>query len=418
MTSAGLWRQAPFRRLWVATTVSQLGTQVSELAVPLTAVLTLGVTPFGFGLLATAGWLPILLVSLPAGAWLDRVRRRPVLVAGDLGRALALVSIPIAYALHGLSIWQLYVVALVVGSLTVVFDLGSQAYVPSLVDRARLVDANSKLQVSEQGSGVIGPALGGVLIRLLGAPVAILADVASYLASAASIVSIGQPEAVPAAADHPTGRPGLGREIAEGLRYALGHPYLRPMALTSALASLFGRTLQVVVLLYLVRGLGLNAAVIGLIFSIGSLGFVGGALLAERVVRVLDTGRTLAASSLLYSLAFLPIAVSPRRFAAAAVAAGFFLYGLGALVWTVNSVSLRQAITPIHLMGRVGATQRFIAWGALPLAGVFGGGLATVLGVQRAVAVSALCMVSASLPVLLSRVPRLRGLPEDRQAVS
>lgn len=400
-------RNPAFRRLWLATTVSQFGTQVSELAIPFVAIVTLHATPFQIGLLMAVEFLPITLFSLPAGVWIDRVRRRPLLIGGDLVRALVLLSIPTAYALGVLSLFQLYAVGFIVGSLSVLFDIAYQAYLPDILPRDQLIRGNSQLQVSEQGASVVGPALGGSLISLITAPLAVAVDSLSYVASAACLLTIRTPEAAPMPAQ-PARR--IVAEIRQGIQYAFGHPLLRPLVLVSALIQFFGRMVMAVLLVYLVRQVGLTAAVVGTVFSIGGIGFVLGAVVAPRLSSRFGLGSTLTAAAVLASLAPLAYALAPRSLAALFVAAGFFLYGFAALVWSVNSLSLRQAVTPKALLGRVSATMRLFSWGAIPLGSLVGGLLGTAVGLHATILIGSLGSLAGSSPVILSRVRRVRSL--------
>jgi MFS family permease len=401
--------RAAFRYLWLATTVSQLGTQVSELAIPFIAIATLGATPLQVGLLYAAQFLPILVFSLPAGVWVDRLRRRPLLITADLARAATLVSIPAAFALGALSLAQLYIVSFLVGSLTELFDVAHHAYLPALVATDQLVSANSKLQVSEQSASVVGPAVGGSLITVLSAPFAVAMDAVSYLASAAFLLAIRQRE--PAAPGHTRPPGGMIGEILVGIRYVLGHPILRGLAVTAGLIQFFGRMVMAVLLVYLVRQIGLSAALIGTVLSVGSLGFVLGALLAGRVSRRFGLGRTLTGAAVIASLGPVSYALGPRPYAGVFVAAGFFLYGVAAVVWTVNSISLRQAITPPAILGRTGASIRLLALGAIPLGSAVGGLLGGGVGLRQTIVIGALGSLCASLPVMLSPVRRLRRMP-------
>jgi MFS family permease len=397
-----------FRNLWLATTVSQVGTQVSELAIPFIAVVSLRSTPFEIGVLNALQFLPILLLSLVVGVWVDRWRRRPVLIASDLARALILLSIPAAGVLDLLSIAQLYVVAFLVGSLTVLFDVAYQSYLPAVVDDDRLITANSRLQVSEQSASVIGPALAGALINWLTGPIAVAVDAISYVASAGFLLGIRRPEPEPSPREPEAS---VIREIREGLAFVLRHSMLRAIALTAGLIQVFGRMVFAVLLLYLVRQVGLSAAGVGAIFSIGSAGFVVGALIAGRVGTRLGVGRTIVGAAVLASASPLLYAVGPPGLAGAFVAVGFFLYGVAAVVWTVNNLSLRQAITPRNLLGRTNASMRLLGWGAIPIGSVLGGLLGGAIGLRQTIVLAALGSLLASLPVWLSPLRRLHELP-------
>lgn len=408
-----LLRHPDFVKLWAAETISQFGTQVSLLAVPLVAIVLLEATPFEVGLLGTVEFLPFILFSLPAGAWVDRLRRRPLLIVGDLGRALSLASIPIAYELGVLTIWQLYLVGFVNGILTVFFDVAYQAYLPSLVDRDQIVEGNSKLEISRSAAQIGGPGLGGLLIGLLTAPVAVVIDALSYLGSALFVWRIRRPEPAPSTAvegDPP--RPSMRAEVAEGIRYVLGQPLLRSIAACTALSNLFGTVGFAVYLVFLVRIIGLSAEQIGLVASLGNVSTLVGAVTAAAVARRLGVGPTIIASAILFGPGLVLVALAPAGPAAIPllVAAGL-LFGLSTIVYNINQVSLRQAITPTRLQGRMNATMRFIVWGTIPLGQIAGGALGTVVGLRETIWIGAIGSLFAFLPLLAGPLRRLREVP-------
>jgi MFS family permease len=390
------WRDLDFRRLWLAISVSQLGTQVSELAIPLAAISLLHASALEVGLLAAAGYLPLALFGLPAGAWVDRVRRRRVLLATDLARAAVLASVPLANALGQLTTTQLCAVALLIGGLSVFFDVAYASYLPCLVDRADLARGNSRLQVSEQGAAVIGPGLAGWLIGLIGAPFAIATDAASYLGSAAFVGRIRQREPPP---DPATARPRLRTQIADGLRYVVLDRHLRAIAVAAGLVNLFGRMIVVILPIYLVRQVGYSAGAIGIVFALGAIGFLLGAALADRAIEALGLGRSIVIGGMVASSSFLLVAVPPASVAGPFVAAGMFVYGLGALTFTVANATLRQLTTPTELLGRTTASMRFLVWVAQPVAALLAGVFASRLGLHTTLWIGAVGALSA--PVVL-----------------
>ena len=413
-----LLRHPDFMKLWTAETISQFGTQVSLLAIPLVAALILQVPPFEFGLLTAIEYLPFLIVSLPAGVWVDRLRRRPILIVADLGRGAALLSIPVAHLFGLLTIWQLYVVAFVVGCLTVFFDVAYQSYLPSIVHRNAILEGNSKLEVSRSAAQIAGPGMAGIVIGVLTAPVAIFLDSISYVISGAFVYWIRRPETPPG---QPAGdggaseRRGMPAEIGEGLRYVLTHRYLRNIAATTATANFFGNMAFAILILYLVRDFGLTAELLGAALSIGSVGFLLGALLANRIGQRLGVGPTIVASTLIFGPAALPVAFATPELAVPAVALTGFLGGFGGAIYNINQVSLRQAITPARMQGRMNATMRFIVWGTIPVGAVIGGVLGEVIGLRETIWVGALGGLFAFLPVLLSPVRHIREMPEPEQ---
>jgi MFS family permease len=379
LTRAGLWRDRDFLRFWAAQGVSQMGTQVSLLALPLIAALTLDASPFEVGALAAAGQAPILLVGLVAGAWADRRHRRPLMMAADLGRAAILLTIPMAAIFDALTMWVLYLVAFAAGTLTVCFDVSCISFLPTLVDRAKLVEANSKLEASASIAQVTGPGLGGLLVSLLTAPFAIVVDAASFLASALFLSRIRTPEPTQAATHE---RPDIISEIRDGLRHVVHQPVLRALVGCSAVTNLFGYAFLAVYVLYMVEDLGLGSTAIGFVFATGGVGAFLGALLAGPAARRFGTGWTLIGAQFGFGLTgmLVPIAVLVPRFALPLVVASEFLQWLTLLVYIVNALSLRQSLTDHPIQGRVNATFTTVARGMQPLGSLLGGWLGSRIG--------------------------------------
>ena len=411
---AGLWRHADFLKLWSAETISQLGSQVTALALPLVAIVTLEVSAFEVALLSVIELAPFILVSLPAGVWVDRMRRKQILVVADLGRVLLLMSVPLAYWLDALTMWQLYAVGFVFGALTVFFDVAYQSYLPSLVDREQLVEGNAKLEVSRSGAQIAGPSIAGPVIELLTAPVALVADALSFLASALFLFGIKRQEQLPERKPEEA-KPKMRAELSEGVRYVLGHRYLRWIAASTATFNFFGSIMFAIFLVYAVRELDLSPTALGFIFAVGNVGYLAGAVLTSRVSRRLGIGPTLVlgtatgASSLLIPLA--PEA-SPIPFLVASQA----ITSLGLPIYNVTQVSFRQAITPERLQGRMNSVMRFIVWGVMPLGSLLGGALATATDLRVAIWVGAIGMSFSCLPIVLSPVRTLRAMPEATEA--
>lgn len=408
-----LWRHPDFLKLWTAESISQVGTQVTQLALPLAAIVVLEATPFEVALLSTVEFLPFILLGLPAGVWVDRLRRRPILIVGDLGRAVALGSIPVAFAMGVLTIWQLYVVGFVVGCFTVFFDVAYQSYLPSIVDREDLVDGNAKLEISRSGAALVGPTIAGVLIEWLRAPVAILLDSISYVGSALFVFLIRRREPEPVHPDVAAGgeRPSMRDDIAQGLRYVTGHRHLRWIAMSTAVSNLFSNLAFAIYLVYVVRDLGLSAATIGLVFAIGNIGFLAGAILATRLEKLTGLGPAiiLGEVSSAVGLLLIPLATAGTAFAFL-VTAGL-VTGFGNVVYNVNQVSFRQAITPERMQGRMNATMRFIVWGTIPIGTLLGGALGTAIGLLPAIWIGAIGGLLAILPLVLTPVRTLRAIP-------
>lgn len=407
----GLWRHGDFMKLWGAETVSQLGTHVSQLALPFVAILVLDASAFKVALLGVVELAPFILISLPAGVWVDRLRRKPILVVSDLGRALLLASIPVAYWLDALTIWQLYVVGFAVGVLTVFFDVSYQSYLPSLVARDQLLEGNAKLEVSRSGTQLAGPGIAGALVAAVTAPVAVLVDAISFVASALFLFAIRKEErAAPTRAEREAG-PGMKAEVKEGLRWVLGNRYLRWIAASTATFNLFASIIFSIFLVYAVRELGLGPGVIGIIFGIANVGYLAGALLANRLSRRFGVGPTIVIGAS-GSFALLLLAVAPRSNPIPFVIAGQAIMSMGIPIYNITQVSFRQAITPERLQGRMNSVMRFIVWGVMPLGSLVGGALASWVSLRFAIWVGAIGMSLAVLPVLLSPVRTLREMPE------
>lgn len=406
-------RNPDFVRLWTAATISQFGTQISLLALPLVAVTLLNASAFEVAALGTIEFLPFILFSLPAGAWVDQLRRRPILIAGDVGRAAALATIPATYALGILTILQLYAVGFVVGTLTVSFDVAYQSYLPSLVDRDQLVDGNGNLETSRTIALTAGPALGGGLIGIVTAPLAILADAISFVLSAVFTFAIRRHEPTPDrhADEHGRARGSLRQEVADGLRFVLGNRYLRGIAASTATANFFSNVAYATFIVYAVRDLGLMPLAIGVTFGLGNVGSIIGALTAERIARRFGVGPTIVGATLLGGPGLLLIALAPRGFPVLFLVAGAFLQGFGVVVYNINQLSFRQAITPTSMQGRMNATMRFIVWGTIPLGTILGGVIATLVGLQAAILVGAVGAFLAVIPLVLTPVRTLRDMP-------
>ncbi|MEV1171293.1 MFS transporter [Nonomuraea sp. NPDC049784] len=408
-----LLRDHDFRRLFLADTASQAGSQVLMLALPLVAVSALRASAFEVGLLAACQTLAFVVIGLPAGALVDRMRKRVVMVVADWARALALASVPVAWWLDVLTIYQLYAVALVLGVFTVFFDVAYQSYLPHLVERERLVEGNSTLEIVRTVAQVGGPSGGGYLIQLLTAPFALVATVAGFAWSALCLATIRRREP-----HQEPGRARLGKEIAEGVRFVLGQPLLRRIAGCTATANLFVSVSQPMVLLLLARDLGLGAGAIGLLTAAGGLGGIVGALVNARVARRLGQGPAM----------WLGLAVpAPLAFVLPWMEADwrlglFVLYefgtGAGVVLYNVTQLSFRQGITPEPLLGRMNATMRFLVWGTLPLGGLIGGALGGSIGVRNTLLVAAAGSCLAFLWLVTSPLRTMRELPADSHTLA
>ncbi|MFQ1003992.1 MFS transporter [Modestobacter sp. SSW1-42] len=413
-TDRSLLRHRDFRHLWAAETVSQVGTQVTLLALPVVAVTLLQATPLQMGVLTALETAAFLLIGLPAGAWVDRWRRKRVLVTADLVRALVLATLPVAYLADLLTLGQLFVVAAVTGTATVFFDVAYQSYLPALVDGDQLVDGNGKLEASRAVAQVAGPGATGVLLRVLGAPLLIAVDAASFLLSALFIGRIRTPDAVP---DRAARRP-LRTEIAEGLSFVVRHPLLRRIVACTGTANLFGSMTTALLVLYVIRSLGLSEATLGLVFSLGAVGGLLGAATAARFARRVGEGRSIPLSAVVFAAAgvFVPLAAVGAP--VVLLTTGWFVLSWATVVYNVTQVSFRQRLCPPRLLSRMNASVRFIVFGTMPVGGLLGGVLGEWLGVLPALWVAAAGGAVACLPVLLSPLPGMRDLPRALDATA
>ncbi len=401
-----LWHHHDFLKLWAGETVSLFGSQVTMLALPLAAVLLLGAGPVEMGLLTAAGYLPFLLIGLVAGVWVDRCRRRPILIAANLGRALLLTTIPLAALFDVLRIEQLYVVVFAVGFLTVFFDVAYTAYLPALVDRDQLVEGNAKLEVSRSTAQIAGPGAAGALVQLVGGALAIAVDALSYLASAAILWRIKSAEPPPAGERHAGS---LWSDLREGLQTIVGNPVLRAIAACTGTLNLFGSMAQTVFILYLVRDLGIEPALTGLVMMTLGPGALVGALLAARLARQFGVGPTICAGPALSIVPAVLIAVAagPLSVVLPILLLALFLQGLLGTVYNVTQVSLRQRLVPDRLQGRMNATMRFVVWGTIPIGALVGGALGEVIGLRPVLGLGIVGCILATLIVTLSPVRSL-----------
>ena len=390
-------------------TVSQFGETITNTAAPLLAALVLAATPFEMGLLNAADTAAFLLIGLPAGAWVDRMRRRPLMLAADIGRALLLASVPVAWWFGVLTLAQLILVGLLVGVLSVFFDVAYQSYLPALVSKEQLIEGNSKLQASQSVAQVSGPAVAGWLTQLAGAANAMGINALTYVWSVLCLWRIRTPE--PAIERAPERN--LRREIAEGLRFVFANRSLVGIVGCTGTSNFGTGIVGAVSVLVLTRQLGASAGVVGTVLAAAGLGGVAGALVANRVSTLFGQARTIWLSILVTEPFLLLLPLAGHGWLLTLFAVGEGVSAFGAVVYNIAQVSFRQSICPARLQGRMNASIRFLVWGTIPLGALGGGALGTVIGIRPALWVGVVIAMLAPIPVLLSPLRKLRDLPSD-----
>jgi MFS family permease len=395
-------------------TVSVLGLQFVLFAIPLLAVTILDADPLQMGILAALESLAFLLIGLPAGAWVDRWRKKRVLVVGDLSRAALLLTLPAAWLLDVLSIHQLYVVAFTVGCITVFFDVANQSYLPEIVAPEQISEGNSKLQASQQAAFVVGPAAASVLVRLIGAPLTVgLTSVCMALSS----IFVGRIRHEEVRADPGQRRP-LRTEIAEGLSFVTSHHLLRRIVMSIGTHNFASSAAGALFVLYVIRVLGLSQVTLGLVLSVGAVGGILGAVTSEWFTRLVGEGRAIPASALLIGLSAFSTPLASLLPTVPTLVTGGLVLSWAIVVFNVTQVSFRQRLCPKPLLGRMNASIRFLVWGPMPLGAFLGGLAGQHLGVTTALWVFAGVSMLASLPVLLSPLRGMGDLPRELDALS
>jgi MFS family permease len=409
----GLWRHPDFLKLWSAETISQFGSAVDDLAIGFVAIIVLDASPFEVAVLGTLSFLPFILFTLPAGVWVDRLRRRPIMIVGDFGRAALLATVPLAYVADALTLWQLYVVVFLVGTFQVFFDVAYQSYLPSLVDRERIIEGNSKLEVSRSAAQVGGPGLAGALVEIFTAPYAVLVDAISFLGSGVFLLGIRKHEERPERAVVDGRKVSLWSELKEGLRFVFGNPNLRAQAGCTATSNLFSSLAFVVVLIFLVREVGLSAGVIGVIFSVGAGGSLLAAVIANRISGRFGIGPTTIVVGALWGPATIAVGLVPEGNGAIPILiASQLVAGFSIVTYNIVQVSYRQAICPPRLQGRMNSVMRFLVWGTIPVGTLAGGALGSWLGLRETIVIGGVGTTLAVLWIVFSPQRHLREMPE------
>ncbi|GII75757.1 MFS transporter [Sphaerisporangium rufum] len=416
--TVSLWRDRRFRRFWAGQSISQFGDRITELALPLIAVATLHASADQVAWLTALIWTPNLL-AIVLGAWVDRrARKRALMVLADLVRAAVLLSVPVAYVMGAVTLGQLYAVALLTGAAGVLFNTAYPPFFTRLVPRSSYVDANSKLSASRSVSYVAGPAIGGALVQLVTAPVALVVDALTFLASAVLVGRVSVDE-TPAA--HDPAAATLLRRAREGLVFVIRHPVLRAGLGCAATVNFFTFVAgSGLIVLFASRNLGLDAGVIGLAFGIGATGSLLGAVLAPRVSRRIGVGRSIVVGAVMYPAPIAVIAAAtadgPVWTRAGALALAEFLSGVGVMLFDVNLNSLQAAVIPDGMRSRVAGAFGTLNYGVRPVGAVIGGLLATFAGLRVTLLVGAVGGALSLLWLLPSPIPRIRSLTPDDPA--
>ena len=412
---SGLWRHPDFMRLWVGGTVSGFGSQITFLALPFTAVLVLDASPLQMGILAAAGSAPSLILGLGVGVWVDRRKKRPIMIVADYGRAVLLIAIPTAATFDVLRIEYLYAIALGVGVLRMFFSVANRSMLPSLVARDELVEANSKLAIGRSASQVAGPGVAGVLIQVFAAPAALIIDAVSFVVSALAIRSIQAPEPEPEVS--PTGGDFLD-EARQGLGLIWRNRILLGIAGVLGGLAIFNAMFEAVWLLYVNKDLGVGPFAFGVMFSMSSVGFLLGAFVAARVIRWAGVGRAIVLGVVMVGLSDLatPLVGGSVVVVVALLTSANFFFGVGATVANVSQESLRQATTPLRLQGRMNGVMDSLQVGLVPIGALVGGVLGQTIGLRPTLFLAAVGELAAVIWLLLTPVWSLRDLPEPSDA--
>jgi MFS family permease len=403
-----LWKHRDFLNVWAAETISVFGSQFYLIAMPLVAVLVLDASESDMGLLFAVEMSPFLIFGLFAGVLADRKERRRMMIICDFGRAFTLAVIPVAWYFDVLTWSIMFAVAFTAGVFTAFFDIAYQAYLPVLVKRNQLLDANSKLETSRSSSQVAGPSIAGVVVDLVSAPLAVLTNSISFLASAAFLLRVKNRENVDKRSAH---KPVM-TEIREGLCIVLKNPILRGIAGCTSTGNLFGSMFFALMILFMVDSLQLNPTWIGVIFAVGAIGAVAGALVSSRIVSAIGLGRTIVISAALSGIPIILLVLAYPGNALILLTPLMFVNGLLMVLYNVNQVSLRQAITPDHLQGKMNATMRFLVWGVFPIGGLLGGYLGEAFGIKTMILISGIGTLFSVIWLVLSPVGKIESIPE------
>jgi MFS family permease len=399
-----------FNKLWLGESFSMMGSSITEFALPLTAAQTLNATPSQMGFLSAIAWLPMLVMGLFVGVWVDRRQRRPVLIYSNVLRAIVLAVIPIAVLGGWLSLPLLLVVALLHGALGVFFVIAYPSYLPALVGREHVTEGNAKLEMSSSVAQIAGPSLAGLLARLISAPFTIAFDVVSFLISAFFLSRIDKPEPAPQHNANGT----VYSNIAEGMAFILHRPILRALVTLGILSNINGGITSAVLLLFALNELQLDSAQVGIAMSAMGPGAIIGAALAANVAKHIGMARAVLLGLIMciISYTYLPFVFGLGWLAVAQIALMNFVFGIGGTIWNINVISMRQMITPHHLLGRVNASVRTLVLGVMPIGALIGGWLGELVGLRNTLLIAAVIIVAVGIYAVANPYLRNNIIPK------
>ena len=406
-----LWHHRDFLKFWTGDTIAQFTGQISGLALPTVAILSpLQITGFQLGMLNALGFIAFPTLGLFVGVWMDRLRRKPVMIIASMIQVFTLASVPAAFIFGALGLYQLYLVSLIMGITTLFFDVAYQSYLPTLVEKEDVVEGNQKLQTSASAANVVGPSVASGMMQLMGAALSVFADAVGTLAAVFTLIFIRKPEPKP---EHSSvdGQRHFFAEMKEGVKVVAGNKLLWTQAGCTGTSNFGTNMFAVAVLLYAYRTLGISKGAIGIAFTIGAAGFLIGVLISSAVTNRLGVGKAVALS-IAGGFGLLIVLLAKGSFAVFVLGAAYFVAYLGVATYNINQVSLRQIITPNKLQGRMNATMRTIVWGTIPAGSLIGGIFVTSLGIVPTMIVGALISGFACLWIILGPTFKLKKQPE------
>lgn len=408
----GLWHNRDFVKFWLGQTVSRFGSGITGIALPLTGVLLLAATPSQMGILSALDGAAVLAIGLFVGVWVDRVRRRPLLIATDLGRAFILGTVPLAALFGVLHIEQLYAVAALTGMFTVIFNVANQSFLPSLIPKTALVEGNSKLGVSDSLAEIGGPAVAGPLVQLVSAPFAVLFDALSFFFSAFCLGLIRKPEPPVAVAEN---RMSIWHDLVQGLHEVLKNPLLRSLAGGVGAFNFFGNFVGALYALYVIRELHAAPIFLGFLIATGGVSALVGAFIAERIIRRFGLGLTAGATLFIYGATglLIPLAAGPTAVALSFLFTGQLTGDASVSIHLIAEVSLRQSIVPGNMLGRTNASLQFLSQGVAPIGALLAGILGGLIGLRLTILIGVLGVMAAGAFLLLSPIRKLGEIKNE-----